>query len=127
MATVNRHDRFTAPRVFVVQRHRHRVDGHMVDRHDLSAAERYGTLQYLLDGAQRLEVPQAVDLLYSGLEYMGRDDLLLLVGNPTYIGIAMIIAADVTDGRFNVLQWDRETHSYLPISIDMGFETGELK
>lgn len=95
----------------------------MVDKYDLRAAVQYGALHYLLDGAQRLDVPEAVDLLYNGLEDMSSADRLLLIGNPMFIGLAMIIAGNVTNGRFGVLQWNRETYSYLPIDIDLDYET----
>jgi|TARA_R110000803_G_scaffold99985_2_gene168157 hypothetical protein len=53
------------------------------------------------------------------------DDYLLLTGDPAIIGVACSIVADLTNGRYNILKWDRQEKTYYPIEIDL-YERGEI-
>jgi hypothetical protein len=50
-------------------------------------------------------------------------DYLLLTGDPAIIGVACSIAADMTGGKYNLLKWDRQEHTYYPIEINL-YERG---
>ena len=52
------------------------------------------------------------------------DDYLLLIGDPSIIGVACAVASDINMGRFKVLKWDRRREKYLPLEIDI---TGRRK
>lgn len=45
------------------------------------------------------------------------EDFLILVGDPILMGLAMVFAAEVCDGSFTVLRWDREHYKYEPTYI----------
>ena len=53
------------------------------------------------------------------------DDYLLLTGDPAIIGVACSIVSDITNGKFNLLKWDRQERMYYPIKINL-HEKGEI-
>ena len=46
-------------------------------------------------------------------------DYLLLTGDPAIIGVACSIVADTTNGKFNLLKWDKQDRMYYPIKINL--------
>ena len=63
--------------------------------------------------------------LRQGLKDFTKEDYLLLTGDPAIIGVACSIASDITNGKFNLLKWDKQERRYYPIEIDL-YEKGEL-
>ena len=53
------------------------------------------------------------------------DDYLLLTGDPAIIGVACSIVSDITNGKYNLLKWDRQERKYYPISINL-YEKGKV-
>ena len=53
------------------------------------------------------------------------EDYLLLTGDPAIIGVACSIVADVTNGKFNLLKWDKQDRIYYPIEINLN-EKGKI-
>ena len=53
------------------------------------------------------------------------DDYLLLTGDPAIIGIACSIVSEYTNGKFNLLKWDRQERMYYPLKINL-HEKGEV-
>ena len=53
------------------------------------------------------------------------DDYLLLTGDPAIIGVACSIVSDITNGKYNLLKWDRQERRYYPISINL-YEKGKV-
>ena len=53
------------------------------------------------------------------------DDYLLLTGDPAIIGIACSIVSDITNGKYNLLKWDKQERKYYPITINL-YEKGEV-
>ena len=53
------------------------------------------------------------------------EDYLLLTGDPAIIGIACSIVSDLTNGKFNLLKWDKQERKYYPIEINL-YERGEI-
>ena len=47
------------------------------------------------------------------------NDYLLLIGDPSIIGIACSVASDINMGYYKVLKWDRKREKYHPIEIDI--------
>jgi hypothetical protein len=54
-----------------------------------------------------------------------QDDYLLLTGDPALIGVACCIVSDLTNGKFNLLKWDKQERRYYPIEIDI-YNKGEI-
>ena len=46
-------------------------------------------------------------------------DYLLLTGDPAIIGVACSIVSDITNGRYNLLKWDKQERRYYPVEIDL--------
>jgi hypothetical protein len=44
-------------------------------------------------------------------------DFLILIGDPVFMGIAMVFASEMSEGDFQILRWDRERYKYDPIDI----------
>ena len=63
--------------------------------------------------------------LRKGLKDYTPDDYLLLTGDPAIIGVACSIVSDITNGKYNVLKWDKQERKYYPIEINL-YEKGEL-
>ena len=53
------------------------------------------------------------------------DDYLLLTGDPAIIGVACSIVSDITNGKYNLLKWDKQERKYYPIEINL-YEKGEI-
>lgn len=106
------------PRVFVVQkqlRQDHNT-GDLVPKFDLSSAEKYGELVYVLSPTA---APWAADSIMSDIREKLKDfqttDYLLLIGNPVLIGLVSAVAADMA-GSVQFLQWSGRQQSYIPVN-----------
>ena len=104
--------------VYVVQ-DQQRFDherGELVPRFDLSSAEKYGELEFLLSPSAApwasASISQELDMV---LQHYDDEDYLLLVGNPVLIGMAVATAAGYNDGRVRMLQWSGRDERYLSI------------
>ena len=107
-------------RVYVVQKTM-RWDaprGELVPKFDLSPAQEYGTLEYLLSPTASPFRPEALlPELHEKLSQFTEEDYLLLVGNPVLIGLAVCLAADYAGGSVNLLQWSGKAGKYLPVVV----------
>ena len=62
--------------------------------------------------------------LRKGLKDFTTDDYLLLTGDPAIIGVACSIVSDITNGKYNLLKWDKQERKYYPIQINL-YERGK--
>ena len=53
------------------------------------------------------------------------EDYLLLTGDPAIIGVACSIVSDITNGKYNLLKWDKQERKYYSIEIDL-YEKGKI-
>lgn len=99
------------PTVFVVQEH----------KHDISQAERFGTIKLLLPFRAQIWYDPAphVAKLQAGLSVATPEDYLVLMGDPALIGIATAVMAQRTRGKFNLLKWSRHGDGYVAIPVNM--------
>ena len=63
--------------------------------------------------------------LRQGLKEFKKKDYLLLTGDPSIIGVACSIVSDITNGKYNLLKWDKQERKYYPIEINL-YEKGEI-
>lgn len=104
--------------VYVIQNHAvpDEATGLLKAKYDLSAAEEFGELVYLLSPIKVPNRPQEViHQLQEKLSNFSDDDFLLLVGNPCFIGWATAIAAGTNNGRVQMLQWNGRRKRYYAI------------
>lgn len=108
------------PNVFVVQiPHRlNRATGSLEPMVDLSDAERFGKLHYLVGPNAKPFDPSVAAQIDRGLKAFKPGDFLLLVGHPILMGIATAYAADAT-GTVNFLSWSPRTQRYTPVSVSV--------
>jgi len=105
--------------VFVVQEAKGR---------NVTSARRFGSLEVLLDSQTNIQITPAptVRRIRQRLGKFDDDDYLLLMGDPAAIGLACAIAANINQGRFNLLKWDRQEQDYYPIAVDIHQRTEDL-
>ena len=63
--------------------------------------------------------------LRKGLKDFTTEDYLLLTGDPAIIGVACSIVSDMTNGKYNLLKWDKQERQYYPIAINL-YERGKI-
>jgi hypothetical protein len=105
-------------RVFIVQKQMRfdRGKGELVPRFDLEPAKTFGPFEYLLSPTASPFKPESViQELKQRLKSYGKNDWLLLIGNPCLIGFSVSIAAGYADGWVNLLQWHGKDQKYLPV------------
>ncbi len=96
-------------------------------RINIMGAAKYGQFKFLLpESSQIIFSPgPLVFKLRSLLKNFNEDDYLLLTGDPAIIGVACSIVSDMTNGKYNLLKWDKQERRYYPISINL-YEKGEV-
>ena len=110
------------PKVFVVQKQyrRDRITNDLVPKFDLTAAEEYGELVFLLGpNARPFGNPhELIEELKAGLQGYTEKDYLLLIGNPALICWTACAAVQASGGKHNLLQWNGKAQKYVVISAD---------
>jgi len=96
--------------------------GQIVPRFDLSPAESFGKIKYILSPTAKPFLsglsdfnPKMLRQLHEGLENFKDGDYLLLIGNPVLIGLTASIAAHYNEGNIELLQWNK--NAYFPIIV----------
>ena len=94
---------------------------------NIMGASKYGEFKFLLpEFSQMIFSPgPLIYKLRQGLKNFKVVDYLLLTGDPAIIGVACSIVSDITNGKFNVLKWDKQERKYYPIEINL-YEKGEI-
>ena len=94
---------------------------------NIMGASQYGSFKFLLpELSQIIFSPGPLIMkLRQGLKDYRSNDYLLLTGDPAIIGVACSIASDITNGKYNVLKWDKQERRYYPIMINL-YERGEI-
>ena len=94
---------------------------------NIMVASNYGKFKFLLpEFSQIIFSPgPLVYKLRQGLKDFTSNDYLLLTGDPAIIGVACSIVSDITNGKYNLLKWDKQERKYYPIEINL-YEKGEI-
>ena len=107
------------PKVYVVQEIAGTRDGR--PKFNIMGAAEYGKLRFLLD--ERSQMIFSTGPLIIKLKNLLKDFrptvYLLLTGDPAIIGVVCCLISETTNGRFNLLKWDRQEKRYYPIEIDI--------
>ena len=88
---------------------------------NIMSANKYGEFKFLLpEFSQIIFSPgPLIFKLRNLLKDYTPEDYLLLTGDPAIIGVACSIVSDMTNGRYNLLKWDKQDRMYYPISINL--------
>jgi len=94
---------------------------------NIMGAATFGKFKFLLP-----ELPQIIfspgPLIFKlrkSLANYRQKDFLLLTGDPAIIGVACSIVSDITNGKYNLLKWDKQERKYYSIAIDL-YEKGKI-
>ena len=77
---------------------------------NIMSASKYGKFKFLLpEFSQIIFSPgPLIFKLRSLLKNYRNTDYLLLTGDPAIIGVACSIAGEITNGKYNLLKWDKQ-------------------
>ena len=92
---------------------------------NIMGAAEYGIFKFLLPELSQIIFSPGplIFKLREGLKNYTIEDYLLLTGDPAIIGVACSLASDITNGKYNVLKWDKQERRYYPITINL-YEKG---
>ena len=114
-----------SPIVYVIQEIPGTKEGN--PRINIMGASEYGEFKFLLPELSQI-IFSPGPLIYklrSLLKNFTTKDYLLLTGDPAIIGVACSIVSDMTNGKYNLLKWDKQERKYYPIEINL-YERGKI-
>ena len=88
---------------------------------NIIGATEFGKLKVLLPENSQIILSPAyvIQTLRQKLKEYKSTDYLLLTGDPAIIGVACSIVSDITNGKYNLLKWDKQERKYYPVEIDL--------
>ena len=94
---------------------------------NIMGAAEYGKFKFLLPELSQIIFSPGplIFKLRKALEKYRIKDYLLLTGDPAIIGVACSIVSDITNGKYNLLKWDKQERKYYSIAIDL-YEKGKI-
>ena len=113
------------PIVYVIQEIPGTKDGR--PKINIMGAAEYGKFKFLLPELSQIIFSPGplIFKLRKELAKYRTLDYLLLTGDPAIIGVACSIASDMTNGKYNLLKWDKQERKYYSIAINL-YEKGEI-
>ena len=94
---------------------------------NIIGASKYGEFKFLLPELSQIIFSPGplIFKLKKSLKDFTTEDYLLLTGDPAIIGVACSIVSDMTNGKYNLLKWDKQEKQYYPIEINL-YERGKI-
>ena len=94
---------------------------------NIMGAANYGKFKFLLPELSQIIFSPGplIFKLRKSLAKYRKKDFLLLTGDPAIIGVACSIVSDITNGKYNLLKWDKQERKYYSIEIDL-YERGKI-
>ena len=88
---------------------------------NIMGAAEYGKFKFLLPELSQIIFSPGplIFKLRKELSKYRIKDYLLLTGDPAIIGVTCSIVSDITNGKFNLLKWDKQERKYYSIEIDL--------
>jgi hypothetical protein len=113
------------PIVYVIQEIAGTRDGR--PKINIMGAQEYGRFKFLLPELSQIIFSPGplIFKLRKGLKDFNQKDFLLLTGDPAIIGVACSIVSDITNGKYQLLKWDKQERKYYPIEINL-HEKGQI-
>lgn len=104
---------------------RDRDTGELVKVFDPSQAKDFGEVRVLLSSDVKpwVNTGGIAQQLHAGLKTYTAEDYLLLIGNPSLIGMAAAIAASYSGGVLSLLQWNGYRQCYTKVTADLRLTT----
>jgi len=113
------------PTVYVIQEIAGTREGR--PKINIMGAAEFGTFKFLLPELSQIIFSPGplIFKLRKGLQNYKPKDFLLLTGDPAIIGVACSIVSDITNGKYQLLKWDKQERKYYSININL-HEKGEI-
>ena len=113
------------PTVYVIQEIAGTREGR--PKINIMGAAEFGTFKFLLPELSQIIFSPGplIFKLRKGLQDYRPRDFLLLTGDPAIIGVACSIVSDLTNGKYQLLKWDKQERKYYSININL-HEKGEI-
>ena len=113
------------PTVYVIQEIAGTRDGR--PKINIMGAAEFGTFKFILPELSQIIFSPGplIFKLRKGLQNYTPKDFLLLTGDPAIIGVACSIVSDITNGKYQLLKWDKQERKYYSININL-HEKGEI-
>jgi hypothetical protein len=94
---------------------------------NIMGASEFGKIKFLLPELSQIIFSPGplIFKLRKALKDFKNGDYLLLTGDPAIIGVTCSIVSDITNGKYNLLKWDKQERKYYPIEINL-YEKGEI-
>ena len=94
---------------------------------NIMSASKFGEFKFLLPECSQIIFSPGplIFKLRSLLKNYTTKDYLLLTGDPAIIGVACSIVSEFTNGKYNLLKWDKQDRIYYPIEINLN-EKGKI-
>jgi len=107
------------PTVYVIQEIAGTRDGR--PKINIMGAAEFGTFKFLLPELSQIIFSPGplIFKLRKGLQNYRPSDFLLLTGDPAIIGVACSIVSDITNGKYQLLKWDKQERKYYSIDINL--------
>ena len=117
--------RQSPPIVYVIQEIAGTRDGR--PKINIMGAAEFGSFKFLLPELSQIIFSPGplIFKLREGLKNYRTKDFLLLTGDPAIIGVACSIVSDMTNGKYQLLKWDKQERKYYPIQINL-HEKGQI-
>ena len=114
-----------SPTVYVIQEIAGTREGK--PKINIMGAAEYGTFKFLLPELSQIIFSPGplIFKLRKELANYQPTDHLLLTGDPAIIGVACSIVSDITNGKYNLLKWDKQERKYYSIAINL-YEKGKI-
>ena len=111
--------RQTPPIVYVIQEIAGTRDGR--PKINIMGAAEFGNFKFLLPELSQIIFSPGplIFKLREGLKNYRTKDFLLLTGDPAIIGVACSIVSDMTNGKYQLLKWDKQERKYYSIAINL--------
>ena len=109
----------TPSTVYVIQEIAGTRDGR--PKINIMGAAEFGVFKFLLPELSQIIFSPGplIFKLRKGLQNYRPTDFLLLTGDPAIIGVACSIVSDMTNGKYQLLKWDKQERKYYPIQINL--------
>ena len=109
----------TSSTVYVIQEIAGTRDGR--PKINIIGAAEFGVFKFLLPELSQIIFSPGplIFKLRKGLQNYRPTDFLLLTGDPAIIGVACSIVSDMTNGKYQLLKWDKQERKYYPIEINL--------
>ena len=114
-----------SPTVYVIQEIPGTAEGR--PKINIMGAAHYGKFNFLLPELSQIIFSPGplIFKLRKALSTYRKKDYLLLTGDPAIIGVACSIVSDITNGKYNLLKWDKQERKYYSIEINL-YEKGKI-